>query len=273
MKKRMIATVTATLLGAVSVYGDNITINDTVGYAGGGVGGEDNEVEPGCVYGQQWDVEAFLLDSGTKTLSIKSGYNLQAGQWATGWNMMFYSGDIFIDVNNDAVWGSQLKYTDVSPNGNGYYVGPNSTYKWDYAVVFGRTSPGEAGGSSLDGTYTVVNLQSGTPSDVEVFFDANNMANPFRYLSGGTPVVSTRDYTWTTENDYYVLGGIDLAFLAGGGASQSPVTFHFTEGCGNDLLMGQTTAAVLPDAGLTLGMLGIGLGAVGFFARRVHKSD
>ena len=38
---------------------------------------ENNEVEPGCVGGQQWDLEGFYLDQDTAMLYMIGGYNFR----------------------------------------------------------------------------------------------------------------------------------------------------------------------------------------------------
>ena len=41
------------------ITGTNITIYDNRGYKGSGVGGEDQETEPGMINNQYWDLEMF----------------------------------------------------------------------------------------------------------------------------------------------------------------------------------------------------------------------
>lgn len=64
-------------LGATSVYalnlGTNITIWDKMGTVN-----EDQEVEPNCVWDQQWDLEGFFL-KGT-TLTMVGGYDFKNGK-------------------------------------------------------------------------------------------------------------------------------------------------------------------------------------------------
>lgn len=260
----------------------NITIGDTLpnNGTGTGIGGEDNEVETGNVLGQEWDLEAFLFDATSKRLQVQGGYNMVNGQWGTGWNQTFYSGDVFIDVNGDAKWGSTINF-DASNNNNGYVSVANSLYAWDYAIVFERVGSA-TGGGVLTGNYSVYQLSGA--SDVEVFFDANNQANPFRYLSGGTMVEGVGGTVAQSldnpagasgignNNTHYLLGDIDLGFLAGAGSGD--YTFHYTQGCGNDLLMGKTTAWSVPDGGFTLALLGLSLSALSFMVpKRSRKND
>jgi hypothetical protein len=271
--KRVIAIATAGMaMGALSASAGNITINDTLGPIGNGIGGENDEVELNCVGGQNWDMEAFLFDQGTKRLSMQGGYNMTAGEWSAGWGRQFYSGDIFIDVSGDAKWGLGIT-ADQSPGvANGYFPVDNSAYNWDWAIVFGRTSyAADGGGGVLDGTYTFVNLQ-GSSKELEVFFDQNNQANPLRVAlkSGGN---YGNSYTWSSETDgegiHYGLGGIDLSSILPSGTA---FTLHYTMGCGNDLLIGQSTSLSVPDGGLTVGLMGLSLSALGFASRRLRKN-
>jgi hypothetical protein len=110
---------------------------------------------------------------------------------------------------------------------------------------------------------------------VEVYYDQNNQSNPYRYLGGGTLVAGglsglSQSSFGDGEGTHYVLGGIDLSWLSG--TMGTPVTFHFTEGCGNDLMIGQTTSWSVPDGGLTLALLGSSLSALGIVSRRMRKN-
>ena len=267
MKRILLAAVGGLVMLSMTAGADNITINDTIGASGNGVGGENNEVEPGCTLGQGWDMEAFLYNPATRALQMQGGFNMMHGYGG------YFSGDIFIDVNGDAKWGAN---TPVLGLGGSYATVANSLYNWDYAIVFGRTTA-DQGGSALDGTYRVINLAAGSPTDVEVYFSQNGNSNPLRYNRGGTQVGQTvTGLTQTSFDDsdgtHYILGNIDLSFLAGTGTGPNGFTFHFTEGCGNDLLMGGTPAFNVPDGGLTLALLGGSLSALGFVSRRVRKN-
>ncbi|MHB8764076.1 MAG: hypothetical protein ACYDA8_07030, partial [Deferrisomatales bacterium] len=102
-----------TLLGGAAFagttpFGANITIPDTMtsgattGWHASAVtpndpGGEDQEVEPGCVGGQVWDLEGFFL-RGT-TLTAVGGFPFRSGHDGVA------SGDLFLDVDGNAVFG------------------------------------------------------------------------------------------------------------------------------------------------------------------------
>ena len=273
--KRVVCTAVAGLvlwsMTATAAYTD-ITIPDTVVGSGNtwwSRTAENQEVEPGNATGQAWDMEAFLFDAAAKNLQLQGGFNMKNGHDG------FYSGDIFIDVNGDAIWGAAIA-GDLSPNNNGYYTVPNSAYKWDYVIAFDRalvnnTVP--AGGSALTGGYRVYSL-SDSATDVEVWYDQNNKSNPFRYLRGGVEVTGaggtvSQSYFDNSEGRHYVLEPIGLSFL---GTGQN-ITFHFSEGCGNDFIMGQTTSQSVPDGGLTLALLGMSLSTLGIASRRMRRNQ
>ena len=91
-------------------FGVNITIFDKLsggsyfGAGPSGRGGEDQEVEPGSLAAQKWDLEGFNL-TGTK-LTLTGGYNFRTG--VSDGIRNYRPGDIFIDVNGDAKWGTDL---------------------------------------------------------------------------------------------------------------------------------------------------------------------
>jgi hypothetical protein len=271
---RKLAGSIAVISFAAKAYANDITISDTVGSGSGWYGAqENNEVEPNCVTSQIWDMEKFLFNPTTKKLQMQGGFDMVNGVNAGSPYGYFYSGDIFIDVNGDARWGANTP-TGLNPSGNGYQTVGNANYKWDYVIAFGRTGGG-AGGGVLDGTYRVYNI-TGSSVDVLAYFDQNDKSNPMRYSSGGSLVTSGGGLTQTSfldgEGTHYVLGNMDLSFLAGTGTGN--FTFHFTEGCGNDLLMGRTTAFSIPDGGLTAGLLGLSLSVIGLCGRRrVRKTS
>ena len=79
-------------------FGGEITISDLV-YDGTGwySNREDQETEPGTVTDQSWDLEGFFLKE--TSLTMIGGYDFEHG------NGDIYSGDIFLDVTGDVVYG------------------------------------------------------------------------------------------------------------------------------------------------------------------------
>ncbi len=231
--------------------GTNITIDDGVnqyrsdGWYGGtsnqSFAREDNEVEPGCIANQTWDLEGFFLN-GSK-LAMVGGYDFVNGGYG--------SGDLFFDVNGDY---GVAKTAYAAGN-----AGVTEAFGYDYVVDLDFT----------DMTYTVYALNDGTITQT-VWYGQNAGSNPWRYVSGGTYITAGTFSYYTALNDDEagdLLGGahnavvFDIGFLAG-----QAFTSHFTMGCGNDNLMGQGVAPVPEPA--TMVLLGTGLIALGSLRRR-----
>jgi len=247
-----------TALSGMSALAGDITLFDKV--SGNAFGSdarpgiqEDNETEPGTISNQSWDLEAFHLN-GT-TLSMIGGFNFLAG------NAGQASGDIFIDTNGDAVWG-----TDTGGFGLGSVL--NSVFKYDYVIHFtGRTD------QTITGAYEVYSLSSAT--DTSVYYQINQEANPWKYESGGALVggpygtgtavqtdLGTSNYGGLTGGQHFKFGGIDLSFLTP--TERAGALFKFTMECGNDNLIGR-----VPDGGATILLMSAGLTGLGLVRRRL----
>lgn len=272
-------------LSYATSYGNNVTIPDNVAGSGTtfgslhGQAGEDNETEPNTVAGQVWDLEAFMLKNGS-ALSIVGGYNFKTGQSYGG--MTYYAGDVFIAASTP-VYGAAAPSLS---GGSGYNTIQNASYKYDYVIVFDRTNPGNAGGSALDEVngkigYKVYKLNN--ESELSAYYRQNDDSNPFRLkiptsateltAAAGSVTVALDNsldstqggqfYGYGGNNSHYVLSGIDLGFLTTG-----YYWFHTTYGCGNDSIMGY---GHVPDGGMTLAMLGMGIGTLALVGRRLRK--
>ena len=263
------------VLGASQALAVDITIadyNPGAGFGGGpfGAAGEDNETEPGTVASQVWDMEAFVI-SGT-TLYIVGGYNMQAGQAATGGSVvpgMLVPGDLFIKVG-----GTQPTFNPTSGSG----TVSNSVYNYSYAVDL--TQPV---GATLPSAQ-VFSLNSSSLLDTVIYDQFG--ANPWRYNSGGTSTAwAGMTYTSGLSNlatqaltGVSLQGGshnvlaIDLGFL-GSIPLGTDVWFSYTMECGNDSLKGKYAGGFYrtPDSAASVLLIGLGLAAMGFFGLKSRR--
>ena len=170
-KKAVVLTLVAlSVLTWGGAYGANITISDESGTGSGWYGAqEDQEVQPGCITGQVWDLEAFDLTG--STLTMVGGYDFVHG--VSGYNAS--AGDIFIDVDGDAQYGAGAhKPANYSPS---QIV--QDLFGYDYVIDLNFATM----------TYSVINLNApGPPVELltTVSEQINDASNPWRYLSGGT---------------------------------------------------------------------------------------
>jgi hypothetical protein len=230
-------------------FGINITVWDKMGsQPPTGSSGEDNEVEPGDVLAQQWDLEGFYLSG--NSLTMIGGFNFLTGGYAGG-NTWYQSGDIFISTNPGSVLygnppASNLNNIQNQPNIFGY----NYVLDMDYATQ----------------TYQVYGIgQSALLSDV--YYQQNAGSNPYRYVSGGTAIGGIQSFQYSSSPD---LTGLNLQGMGGDNFHNSLTVnlgflpentdflAHFTEQCGNDALVGsghttpEPTSIALVGGGLLI---------------------
>lgn len=254
--------VLASGVASALTLGNNITISDLVGNSTGwySVDREDEEVEPNCVTGQQWDLEAFFLNN--TLLTLVSGYDLENGE--TGSGLLFEYGDLFIDVDGNAEYGP----ANTGTGGDDSYPSiVNDTFGYDYVLTYGGGE--DASGNPLFDAYA---LNTGD-STLRVWYTQNDESNPWRYDSGGDLVYSGSFNYFEGLSDAAaggLLGGthyaaqVDLRFLYDLGVRD--FTSHFTYECGNDNLMGQSTLIIPEPATMTL--MGLGLAGITVFRLR-----
>jgi hypothetical protein len=235
MLRLFVLCATIALIGSSIVSADNITIWDGRGYTGSGVGGEDNETEPGMINDQSWDLEAFTLNG--NNLGIVAGFDLKDGHP----NSTIILGDIFIDINGDAQYGSSTPNPSIDNLGYEYAVKLNFNTK----------------------TYNVYALNSNSNLTSTYYYNSPE-SDPLALTLNGESIASSgiftyTDFGYTTHNS---INGINLSFLASG----TTFTSHVTMTCGNDNMMGRGTTTSVPEPSsigfllLGLSLLGVGLG-------------
>ena len=240
--------------------GRNITIWDGLGNGNDWTGGphEDQEVEPNCYTGQQWDLEGFFLTNNGH-LQLVGGFDFVHGEEDN------FSGDLFIDVTGDVKYGPAA--ADVTGSiGDGKHDITNG-FGYDYVLQLNFDDNG--------GTYNLFKIDSATL--LTVYYIQNSEANPWRYKSGGESVPGITGGTFQYETgksdaETGLLGGWHNAIefddnLASLLDDNPYFTAHFAIECGNDFAM----ASTVPEPS-TVFLLGAGLiGLVAYGRKRMKK--
>lgn len=255
---------------AALTYGTNITIYDGESKNELFYGmPEDNEVEPGNIKSQSWDLEGFFLD-GTK-LSMIGGYNFKLG------NDGYTSGDIFIST--DSNYGTPIGYYGTTRS----YDTVKQTFGYEYVLDINWTTL----------AYNVYKLTTNSYTRTAYYSENETgtaTSNPWQYVSGGIWVGSgtgtggnllassvyygeygLQGYNY--DNRHYGVS-FDLgAIFADADLSGQDFYSHFTMGCGNDNLIGHGSTPVPEPSTLLLLTAGLaGLGLYGHKNNRCKKS-
>jgi hypothetical protein len=227
-------------------FGVNITIWDRMGSSSAS---EDNEVEPGDVQAQMWDLEGFYLKG--NALTIIGGFNFLTG--GNSGSYTYKSGDIFISTNPAVRYGDSPASTFAINNGHSTQT---NVFGYNYVLDMNYES----------GNYQVFQINSSTTL-TPVYYWQNAGSNPYRYAGSETPLGGPQSFQysvlsrsdadalglagWGNDNFHNALT-VDLGFLP----SNTSFLAHFAEECGNDNLMGMGTTIPEP---MTAVLLGTGL--------------
>lgn len=237
--KKSIYYLLALLLCSLPVLGNasQITIFDKQGIDRT----EDQEVEPGALSSQEWDLEGMFFDG--RYLSIVGGWDF------VSINKNIGSGDIFISTQGNVVYGKTTPSNSLL-NYYGYnYVFDVDWKNRNYALLKINTE-------------TRITLGNGLIPSNPVSYDSDDSHNngeliytgDFTYESG-----LTDEQTGFKGGNHYKVSGFDLSGVLDPNGS---FVAHFTQECGNDSIMGQ-----VPEPA-TMILLGMGLLSISTIARK-----
>lgn len=273
---------------------------------GTGVLSDYQEVEPGMLTGTVWDLAAFTADTTAKTLGIVSGYDLRSGYSGTTLGDIFVSANLPVPTTYPEFpsggyprfeknyptfqWDFAIKLVWTSATGGNYQVYSltnnsvleNGEYSNNNGNYNAASMPWKLASSTGNG-YGVDNLSG--PKDYGILtslgstftYDDNAGADAAGRLTAGTAFTdSTLNSTFNVDGvqstDYKNFLQLDnMGWLASFQDSAHTDYFHTTMWCGNDDLWGSTAVGFqvgVPDGGMTLAMLGLGLAGLAGFSRR-----
>lgn len=242
--KGLLASAVLGFAAQASAY--EVTIYDGVG-TGGGSAQEIGEVEPGALNTYAWDLQRVDINDGV--FSMSGGFDFINGVAPyTADNPDgedFTSGDIFLAVGEAPVYGTEtgiFNYDDVS----------NSVFGYDYVLDMDYTN----------GTYSLVSLNDESVL-TSAYYSWSTASSPWKYSSGGEVLEEGLTFSVSEESGEYTLS-VDLAYLFNQFESGTQFWSHFTQGCGNDNLMGSWE---VPEP-TTIALLSMGLFGLWFSRRK-----
>jgi len=232
-----------------------------------GIAREDNEVEGGNVIGQMWDLEAMVFKGGK--LYIIGGYDFKNGQAGeTPGDVFLAQGKTFTKYGD--AFGATLPIHGLAEPAT--YTLANSYFGYNFAIKYSVNA------AQNGGTFDVYSL-TGSSIVNSALWRENDGADAWRYVSGGTKTSSGSLFYQHNITDAAVAAEFDGLALKGGTHNVLGIDMswylgsndwfaHYTYRCGNDSIMGQ----MVPDNGVTLSLLGMGLGGLAFMGRRLRRA-
>lgn len=249
----------------------SLTAGGTSGAGNFGSAHEDNETERGTISGQQWDMEAFVLNG--KQLSIVAGFDLLNGRP----DHNIGPGDLFIKVGGSA--------PSFNPTNQGAGNVQNSIYSYTYAIDLSPAT--RFTNSSFGSTAQVYGLTSTTWLNTTIYDQFGS--NPWKYdntlnttAGFGTGITYQTNLAdnaaaltalgLSLQGGYHNLLTIDLSFLSI--PSGTDVYFSYTMECGNDSLKGRYSGGFdqVPDNGTSAALIGLGFAAMALVGLKRRKA-
>lgn len=220
----------------------DITIDDGLSSGKTGpdyqAGSEDQSLNFGSTWGQEWDLEAFYYDKTTSELQMVGGF------------------DVFEQHAQSIMLG------DV-------FVKTSGSNDWSYAITFNRDADN---GIFSNYEYSIVDLTAGDFEYLPLqgsFEESKSEAKPYAISKDDWEDGSVRyqgtfsfdEYTTTSfiGDEHFLLSDINLSSVVGSGES---FLVHQTMSCGNDVLKGNVPEPTI------ISFLGIGLIGIAFFRRK-----
>ena len=264
---------------------------------------EDNEVEPGNVQSQIWDLEAVVRHD--NSLTLVGGWHFIDGASGSPWiSGNFRSGDLFLAVGNEPLYGPDAatatgtRYktgtTEVAPSGYRGSTYVKNNFGYSYVLAFNWKDAGPIENGTAQVSYDVYGLADANLELSASWFSENQGANPYKYLDGGILIdgaggTATFNTFLTDQALTNHLGGLTVGTGWGGNNTHYTLTIdnllnqswlqggdglwtHFTQECGNDSLMGYYSDFEPVPEPISMVMLGcLGAGMLG--ARKLRRKE